>query len=316
MDLKTINKASLLILAGGMGSRYKGQKQIDSVSANGETLMEFALYDAIKVGVRKFVFIINNQFPSEYRNRISNLLLARNCEVHFIEQTLDAFIPESYATKLKNREKPLGTAHAVYCARKIIQEPFITMNADDFYGYNTFKNAYRFISTRKISENEFAMCAFELQNTLSKNGSVSRGLCKLSSANKLLKVEEFTFIENVNGVIKGLNEKLKAKTLKEEDKVSMNFWILHPSFFTMIEQSLEEFLDQHQDLSSIEFFLPSVIDKAIQSKKINVEVLPTSEKWFGLTYPGDKEQVMSELKVKKEKGEYPSSLWEEKRTYL
>lgn len=310
MDLKTINKASLLILAGGMGSRYKGQKQIDSVSANGETLMEFALYDAIKVGIRKLVFIINDQFPSDYKKRITDLLTDKDCEVHFVEQTLDKFIPEKYLSKLNKRKKPLGTAHAVYCAKEVIQEPFITMNADDFYGYNTFKNAYRFISTRKISENEFAMCAFELQNTLSKNGSVSRGLCKLSSANKLLKVEEFTFIENVNGVIKGLSEKLKAKTLKEEDKVSMNFWVLHPSFFTMIEQSLEEFLDQHQDLSTIEFFLPSVIDKAIQAGAVSVEILPTSKKWFGLTYPGDKELVVSELQAMKDENIYPRSLWE------
>lgn len=311
MDLTTINKASLLILAGGMGSRYKGQKQVDTVSANEETLMEFALYDAIKVGIRKFVFIINDKFPTEYKNKIEKLLSERNCQVHFVVQTLDKFIPKQYLTKLKNRVKPLGTAHAVYCAKEIINEPFITMNADDFYGYNTFRNAFRYIESDNISENKFAMCAFELENTLSKNGSVSRGICKVSSDNKLSQVEEFTYIERVNDVIKGLNENLKAKTLKGEDRVSMNFWVLHPSFFKMAERDLEVFLDQQSDLSRVEFYLPSVIDKGIQNKKVGVEVLPTSEKWFGLTYPGDKEHVMRELQIKKEKSEYPNSLWKD-----
>lgn len=314
--MTTTNKASLLLLAGGMGSRYKGQKQVDTLNSNNETLMEFALYDAIKVGIRKFVFIINDKFPSDYRKRITDILTARSCEVHFVEQTLDKFIPEVYQYKLKQRVKPLGTAHAVFCAREVIQEPFITMNADDFYGYKTFKKAYDFITTGRISENEFAMCAFELQNTLSKNGSVSRGICKVSSANKLSKVEEFTYIERVNGVIKGLNEKLKAKTLKEEDKVSMNFWILHPSFFEMAERDLVTFLEENEDLSRIEFYLPSVVDKVIQAKKVGVEVLPTSEKWFGMTYPGDKSRVMEELKAKKEQKLYPTSLWENIKSEL
>lgn len=316
MDLITINKASLLILAGGMGSRYKNQKQVDTVSSNKETLMEFALYDAIKVGIRKFVFIINDKFPTDYRKRITDILTDRDCEVHFVEQTLDKFIPVEYLYKLKNRTKPLGTAHAVYCAKEVIQEPFITMNADDFYGYNTFKKAYQYITAGKIWENEFAMCAFELENTLSNNGSVSRGICNASSTNKLSKVEEFTYIERVNGVIKGLNEELKAKTLKEEDKVSMNFWILHPSFFEMLAGDLVTFLEENENLSSIEFYLPSVVDKGIQEEKVNVEVLPTSEKWFGLTYPGDKDRVMKELKVKKEQKVYPVSLWENSKSEL
>lgn len=299
-----------MILAGGMGSRYKSQKQVDSVGFNNETLMEFALYDAIKLGIQKFVFIINDQFPSDYKKKITELLTDRDCEVHFVEQTLDKFIPNQFLSKISKRVKPLGTAHAVYCAKEVIQEPFITMNADDFYGYKTFEKAYQYITAGKISENEFAMCAFDLENTLSKNGSVSRGICKVSSANKLSKVEEFTYIERVNGIIKGLNEKLKAKTLKEEDKVSMNFWILHPSFFEMAAKDLEVFLEENEDLKRIEFYLPSVVDKAIQEGKVRVEVLPTSEKWFGLTYPGDKDRVMRELEAKKGQEVYPASLWE------
>lgn len=303
-----MNKTSLLILAGGMGSRYRSQKQVDTVSDNNETLMEFALYDAIKVGIRKFVLIINDQFPSKYRNRITGLLNDKDCEIHFIEQTIDTFIPQKYLSKLKGRLKPLGTAHAVLCAKEVIHEPFITMNADDFYGYKTFKKAYQFIDSGKVLESEFGMCAFELEKTLSENGSVSRGICAVSD-DQLNHVEEFTSIERSENNIKGLNEELKEKLLSEKDKVSMNFWILHPSFFKMAEYDLAVFLEKHDDLSKVEFYLPSVVDKGIQDEEVNVQVLATSEKWFGLTYPGDKERVMSELKSKKEEGVYPHNLW-------
>lgn len=310
LDLTTTNKASLLILAGGMGSRYKGQKQVDTVSGNSETLMEFALFDALKVGIRKFVFIINDQFPEAYREKIEALLTDRKAEVHFIEQTLDKFIPENYLPKLETRTKPLGTAHAVYCAKDVIHEPFITMNADDFYGQDTFKRAYQCIDANHIREDNFAMCAFELDNTLSKNGSVSRGICDVVD-DKLTKVEEYTYIECVHDVIKGLDESIKAKTLQKDDHVSMNFWVLHPSFFEMTARDLELFLEDYEAYSKTEFYLPSVVDKAIQNKEVQVNVLPTSEKWFGLTYPGDKELVMRELEAKKEQKVYPNGLWDQ-----
>lgn len=304
-----MDKVSLLILAGGMGSRYKGQKQVDSLNANNETLMEFALYDAIKVGIRKFVFIINDQFPIEYKNKITILLSNRDSEVHYVMQTLDKFIPEEYFSKVNSRTKPLGTAHAVLCAKDVIHEPFITMNADDFYGHDTFKVAYQYITSGKISKSEFAMCAFALENTLSENGSVSRGICEVFD-DKLTQVEEFTNIEYVKNSISGIGESEQSKVLNATDKVSMNFWVLHPSFFEMAANYLNLFLEKHQDLSKVEFYLPSVIDKAIQENKVSAAVLPTLEKWFGLTYPGDKELVKEELKQKKSQGVYPINLWD------
>lgn len=309
MDLTTINKPSLLILAGGMGSRYKSQKQVDTVSSNNETLMEFALYDAIKVGIRKFVFIINNQFPSDYKDKITKLLSDREAEVHFVEQTLDKFIDEQYLSKINGRSKPLGTAHAVYCAKDVINEPFITMNADDFYGNDTFKTAYEFIKSGQITKDKFALCAFELKNTLSENGSVSRGICSIAN-HTLTKVEEYTQIERRADTIQGLDESLQKRTLKEEESVSMNFWVLHPSFFAMASKGLDSFLDTFENHSNAEFYLPSVVDYAIQNKEVKVQVLPTDEKWFGLTYPGDKERVMSELETKKKQNTYPNKLWE------
>lgn len=307
-----MNKISLLILAGGMGSRYKNQKQVDAISSDGTTLMEFALYDAIKTGIRKFVFIVNDQFPADYRLKISKLLSVRNCTSHFIEQTLNKFIPKGSLYKLENRVKPLGTAHAVLCAKEMINEAFLTMNADDYYGFETFQKAVKYIQEGNISSTNFAMCAFELNNTLSKNGSVSRGICQISEG-KLLKVEEFTQIEEKEGEIQGLNEALEEQKLLGKEEVSMNFWILHPSFFKMAEKELQLFLKKHTDFSNVEFYLPSVVDKAIQQKEIDVEVLSTRENWFGLTYPNDKEIVVREIEQMKENGKYPHELWMENK---
>lgn len=308
MDLTTINNTTLLILAGGMGSRYKGQKQIDTISENNETLMEYALYDAVKVGIRKFVFIINEMFPEAYKKTIYNLLTRQNAEVHFIEQTLDKHIPKKYLLKLSSRRKPLGTAHAVYCAKDKINGPFITMNADDFYGLETFKTARLSIDNKEVLENQYVMLAFELGNTLSENGSVSRGKCDVTNG-LLYKVEEYTFIEKMENQIMGLDEEMKAKTLQKNDLVSMNFWILDPSFFQFCEKELFRFLEENSNVNTNEFYLPSVIDTVIQNKKVNVKVLATSEKWFGLTYPGDKQKVMSEIQLKKQQGVYPEKLW-------
>lgn len=309
LDLTIMNKMSLLILAGGMGSRYKGQKQIDGLSENGETLMEFAIYDALKMGIGKFVFIINNQFPEEYKNKLIRIIENRGAEPHFIEQEIESYIPENYLDLIKDRTKPLGTAHAVLCAKEVVQEPFITMNADDFYGQATFQKAVQHIQNGQIRVDNYAMLGFELERTLSDNGSVSRGICTLKG-NQLYSVEEFTHIQKEGGHIHGMNEELKPKKLDAKSITSMNFWILDPSFFDKVERDLNEFLKNIEQPLSAEFYLPSVVDKAIQNKEIKVDVIPTLEKWFGLTYPGDRALVVNELIQQKEVEIYPNSLWE------
>lgn len=306
--MKNTYKTTLLILAAGMGSRYKGQKQIDALTKENETLMEFALYDAIKVGIEKFVLIINSQFPKDYSAHLKTICTEKGCELHFVEQTMGKFIPKEFQSKLAGRQKPLGTAHAVYCAKEIIHEPFITMNADDFYGTHSFETAFRWIQNNKISEKEFGMVAFELQNTLSDNGAVSRGICKVENQ-VLQSVEEFTKIEKTSTGIEGLNEKLEKETLAKKAMTSMNFWVLHPSFFDLVKQETVSFLNTHKDLSKVEFYLPSVIDKNIQDSKITVATLPTTEKWFGLTYPGDRANVVQEIATQKSNGTYPNQLW-------
>lgn len=304
-----MDKTSLLLLAGGMGSRYRGSKQIDTVGSGNESLMEFALFDALKIGIRKFVVIINSEFPEDYKIRLQKILENNDAELNFVVQQVDTLIPERFHSKLQNRKKPLGTGHAVYCAKNVINGPFVTINADDYYGRQSFENAAELIKNHQISNQFFGMTAFELQNTLSENGSVSRGICRLNGE-LLESVEEFTSIQKFNNQISGQNEKGESKELNQNDLVSMNFWILDASFFRLAEDELTEFLENTEDLSKSEFYLPSVIDKAIHQKRIRVRVLKTSEKWFGLTYREDKENVVKEIESMQSTGIYPKKLWQ------
>ncbi|MBW7869874.1 MAG: dTDP-glucose pyrophosphorylase [Flavobacteriia bacterium] len=304
-----MDKTSLLILAGGMGSRYRGSKQIDTVGSGNERLMEFAIFDALKIGIRKFVLIINSKFPEDYKIKLQKILENNGAELNFVVQKIDTLIPERFHSKLQNRKKPLGTGHAVYCAKNVINGPFVTINADDYYGRQSFENAAELIKNHQISNQFFGMTAFELQNTLSENGSVSRGICRLNG-DLLESVEEFTSIQKINDQISGQNEKGESKKLNQNDLVSMNFWILDDSFFRLAEDELTEFLENTDDFSKSEFYLPSVIDKAIHQNRVRVRVLKTSEKWFGLTYREDKENVVKEIESMQSTGIYPKKLWQ------
>lgn len=299
---------SLLILAGGLGSRYNGMKQIDTLNENDETLMEFALYDALYLGIRKFVFIINSHFPVSYQEKLNALLTKQGAQSHFVVQTTDCYLPKKKKYLLNNRIKPLGTAHAVYCAKEIINEPFITMNADDFYGRRSFEMAIKHILNGKISESNWACIAFLLKNTLSSNGGVSRGECIIIH-NKLKEVHELTQIQYYEGKLKGKNEKNNWQILSEDLYVSMNLWVLHPSIFQFINNELEFFLDNIKDTLSAEIYLPSVIDQAIKNENVQVEVLQSREQWQGLTYQEDKEKVKMFIGRLKEENIYPAKLW-------
>lgn len=303
-----MNNITLLILAGGVGSRYKGAKQIDRVGESGETLMEFALFDALKAGVNRFVFIINNRFPLDYKNQLIELLESKGGQVEFIEQTNTKFIPKEYSIPLHERKKPLGTAHAVLCAKEVIDGPFITLNADDFYGYATFKTAVEFVKNGSLSLTNFGIITFILKNTLSENGSVSRGVCQIKGKN-LIKVEEYTSISMENKELSGKNEKGEIKSLIGNENVSMNCWIINPAFFNLAEKGLNSFLSEQKDLSEVEFYLPTVIDQALQDGKITVSSIQTAEKWFGLTYQEDKKHVLSSIQEMVDKGIYPKDLW-------
>lgn len=304
-----MEKPTLLVLAAGLGSRYNGQKQIDSISKNEESLMEFALYDALKLGLKKAVFIVNEQLPEEYKNRITEILSNKGAQAHFVEQTLNKAIPEDLQPKIKERKKPLGTAHAVLCAQELIQEPFVTINADDFYGYDTLEKAFSSVEKGEVTADNYSMVAFDLKNTLSDNGTVSRGICAVKE-HSLVGVEEYKSIQKVDGIVRGNNDETKEEAVLDENaKVSMNFWVLHPSFFELAKRDLQEFIEENDDVSKIEFYLPAVVDKAIQNNELAVNVLSTDEKWFGLTYRDDKNVAVKEIEAQKEKGNYPEKLW-------
>lgn len=302
-----MNKISLLILAAGMGSRYQGQKQIDGVGRNGESLMEYALYDALQVGISKFVFVVNAQFPDELKQKFIRILDKQNAEIHFVTQTIDKFIPNEFKNLVKDRIKPLGTAHAVYCAKEIIKEPFLTMNADDFYGRESFELAFEHATS--IQATHYAMISFQLNRTLSEHGSVARGICSLEQ-NQLMDVEEVTSIELKDGKITGRNMRNQIIELKGDEQVSMNFWLLHPSYFGICERALSQFFAQKEvDWQKVEFYLPELINREIHQKKLSVRVLNTDEQWFGMTYRDDKTKVMQEIAQRQADGIYPTKLW-------
>lgn len=300
---------SLLVLAAGMGSRYKGQKQADGVSEHGETLMEFALYDAVKAGVEKVVFIINDQFEEEFKNRLEENLRKKNCEVHFVIQTKEKYIPKEYLPKVESRTKPLGTAHAVLCAKEVISEPFMTINADDFYGRNTYEIAVEAVNSGKINSRNYAMMGFRLKNTLSKNGPVSRGICQVENQ-KLTEIKEFSGIQKMDGIVSGLNEEGQKETLDENNLISMNFWVLDSSFMDLAEKELIHFLERLEPGSNEEFYLPKTVDTALRKNIAQVSVLPTNAHWFGLTFPDDKELVVKSIADLKAKEVYPNKLWD------
>ncbi|RQP08081.1 MAG: hypothetical protein EAS48_10665 [Chryseobacterium sp.] len=310
-----MSETTLLILAGGLGSRFKGSKQTEALTNKAETLMDFALYDAVRAGIGKFVFVVNDRFPTAVRQALTELLQAQNCRIDFVTQNLTKEIPQEFHSKTTTRRKPLGTAHAVLCARNVIDGPFITLNADDFYGRETFKIAADFIANGGVTAERYAMAGFRLENTLSENGGVSRGICKVEDG-KLLSVEEYTGIEKRNGEIVGKSPKDEREILDGEIAVSMNFWLLHPSFFAQAEKELTKFLQSDSYSPASEFYLPTVINNAMQRESARVTVLNTSAKWFGLTFRDDKELASAQLQNLKNEGVYPQELWQNEKAFV
>ncbi|MXV38733.1 dTDP-glucose pyrophosphorylase [Flavobacteriaceae bacterium Ap0902] len=306
-----MNNFSLLVLAGGLGSRYKGQKQVDPVGPNGEALMEFALHDSLKHGVNHVIFIINNQLTNETRNLLEKPLLDRGIKVDFCEQRMEEDVPEAYQDLVPKRLKPWGTGHAVLAAKDVIHQPFIVMNADDYYGEHTFELAHQLLKNHKIDESHYGLISFILDKTLSENGHVSRGVCKVENG-KLVKIDERTKIaKEDDGKIyftdeDGTGEKIE---LEPNSKVSMNFWVLHPSILEKLKDDFNDFFKRIENKEKQEFYLPKHIDRLLQKDDVTVWVEQSNADWFGMTYPEDREVVVNELQKRTDKGDYPSPLW-------
>lgn len=296
---------TLLVLAAGMGSRYGGLKQLDSMGPAGETLLDYSVFDAKKAGFDRIVFVIRRDIEQEFHEKIG-ARYEKFMKVGYVFQELDA-LPDGFEVPA-DRVKPWGTGHAIWCARDAVKEPFCAINADDFYG----KHAYKVIADhlRLAKDGDFAMAGYQLRRTLSDHGSVARGVCVVSGDGTLETVNERTGIERrgEGGFQKDASG--NELTFTGEETVSMNFWGFTTKVFSLLNDQLSGFLKKEgQELKS-EFYIPMAVAEMIDRKEATVRVLPTDAEWFGITYRDDKPRVVAELKRLTDEGAYPTPLWQ------
>ncbi len=298
-------KPTLLILAAGMGSRYGGLKQMDGLGPSGETIIDYSIYDAIRAGFGKVVFVIRESFKEEFKKSFEAKLKGK-IETEYVCQELSN-IPAGLQVN-PEREKPWGTAHAILVTKDVINEPFAVINADDYYGIKAFEQVHEFL-TQKVNEQNCAIIGYELSKTLSENGTVSRGVCSVNANNELQKIDERTAIQrNTDGQIV-FEENGKEFPLEDNMPVSMNFWGFHPSIFKSIEAKFSEFItEQGMELKS-EFYIPLVVDDLRDENKMTAMIIPTDSEWFGVTYQADRQPTVDKLHNLVAKGVYPKDLW-------
>ncbi|MUP37291.1 nucleotidyltransferase family protein [Labilibaculum euxinus] len=297
-------KPTLLVLAAGMGSRYGGLKQIDPIGPTNETIIDYSIHDAIEAGFGKIVFVIRESFEEEFKE-LFNAKLAGKIEVDYVNQEIGK-VPEGSVYNLE-REKPWGTGHAILMAKDCINEPFAVINADDYYGVEAFTTIAKYLSN-SITDEENCMVGYQLGNTISENGSVSRGVCGTNENDHLTAVVERTHIEKLeNGIAYKENEEWVQ--LVPQTTVSMNFWGFTPKLFDYLEAQFILFLKEEGDQLKSEFFIPSVVANIIKDGKTQVKVLKSDAQWFGVTYREDKEKAVKAIGKLIEKGTYPSKLW-------
>jgi choline kinase len=297
------SKLTLLVLAAGIGSRYGGIKQIDGFGPSGETIMDYSLFDALRCGFDKVVFIVRDEILETVREKFGARLKGK-AKVNFVIQSVDALLPEKYQGS--GRTKPWGTGHAMLCAKDVINEPFAVINADDFYGRQAFKALADFFNDPSGSTN--AMVGYTLKNVLSDHGSVSRGCGETDSKSFLKSVVERTTIVRENGKIIS-KEKEGDRELSPETPTSMNFWGFHPSIFPKAEQLFHKFMEKNHADPKAEFYIPLFVNELISQGSEKVKVLDGGAVWFGVTYKEDKELVAGKIAELIKSGEYPSNLW-------
>lgn len=298
-------KPTLVVLAAGMGSRYGALKQMDAFGPNGETIIDYSLYDAIEAGFKKVVFIIRESFRADFEKFFEGKLDGK-MEVAFVTQELDK-IPSGYDIH-PERAKPWGTAHAVMMAKSEVEGPFAVINADDYYGKDAYKVLIQYFENSTSSD--YAVVGYKLQNTLSDHGTVNRGVCFADGAGNLTKVEECIKIEKQdNGHIGFEGEENSDIVLKDETLVSMNLWGFRKSYFDHADKYFGAFLKENGMILKTEFFIPLLIDKLIKASTLDVNVLTSDANWFGVTYQKDKPIVIEKLNALIKSGAYPTKLW-------
>lgn len=299
-------KPTLIVLAAGMGSRYGGLKQVDGLGPNGETIIDYSVYDAIRAGFGKVIFVIRRSIEDEFM-KIFAKRFDREINIGVAFQELD-MLPENF-TCPPGREKPWGTAHAVWVTRNMVNEPFAVINADDFYGFDTFTTLAKELSSSMLKPGQYFMVGFRLNKTLSEQGSVSRGACDVDNNAFLKAIVEHTQIQRVGDKIYNMYDSGNQIELDGNMLVSMNFWGFTQDFFNLTETMLKEFLSGIPDPKKSEIYIPTVVNRAIQDGLATCKVLSTTSEWFGVTYPGDKTMVVDKLKELVRNGVYPSPLW-------
>ena len=303
-------KPTLLVLAAGMGSRYGSLKQMDGVGPNGEAIIDYSIYDAIRAGFGKVVFVIRHSFEKEFKEMFSPERFGGKIEVDFVFQELD-YLPEGFSVP-EGREKPWGTNHAVMMGATAVHEPFAVINSDDFYGTDAYRVMGEYLAKLDGAKGEYAMIGYEVNKTLSDNGTVSRGVCTVNEEGFLTSMVERTKIErNAEGTIV-FHDLGDDQPLAENAPVSMNFFGFTPDYFAHSAEGFKEFLasDDVKTNLKAEFFIPLMVNKLVASGDARLKVLSTTAQWFGVTYKEDKPALVAKIEKLIEEGVYPRNLWE------
>lgn len=300
-------KPTLVVLAAGMGSRYGGVKQIDAVGMNNETLLDFATFDAKRSGFGKVIYIIRKDIEQDFRARLFDRV-ARNFDAEYVFQDLASLLTSEQKARAANRKKPWGTIHALMCAREAIKTPFAVINADDYYGHEGFKTMGEYLADLTNEDTAHAMVSYKLGNTMSKNGTVSRGICEVKDA-LLVSMKEHTKIGYEGEKIVSLIDDTKIE-LSGNESVSMNFFGFTPKAFEGFNEYWEAFIAKNAESEKAEALLPEAASGLVTQKRGTLKVFTSTEKWFGMTYPEDRALVKSEIAKKIEQNYYPRVLWE------
>jgi UTP-glucose-1-phosphate uridylyltransferase len=297
-------KPTLLILAAGMGNRYGGLKQLNAIGCNGETIMDYSVFDAQRAGFGKIVFVIRKDFVNEFEQKIISKY-ANKIDVEYVFQDI-LDVPQNCVVNV-TRTKPWGTGHAIMVAEKAIKTPFAVINADDFYGYDAFRVTAEFLQSVQHVHEKYSMVGYIINNTLSELGFVSRGVCSVDKNNMLTNIVERTKIKHENGIISYRNEQDYSEKIPDNAIVSMNFWGFTLDYFDYSKQMFEQFLKNNNNADA-EFYIPTVVNSLITSGNAEVKVLETTAKWFGITYAQDEIKAKENIKELINRGEYPSKI--------
>ena len=299
-------KPTLLVLAAGLGSRYGGLKQLDGLGPNEETIMDYSIYDAVKAGFGKIVFVIRKSFEKEFKEKVAKKY-EHLIKIEIVFQELDN-LPEGFELN-PERVKPWGTNHALMMGKEVINEPFAVINADDFYGRDSYKVICEFLSKLENSKNLYCMVGYRVGNTLSESGTVARGVCETDADGNLTGIVERTQVKRIDGSVKYKDENGEWISIPDNKPVSMNMFGFTPDFFDYSDDSFVDFLKENEEVLNAEYFIPTVVNDLIIKGKSTVKVLNTASQWFGVTYQEDRPWVVQKFKELVDSGEYPSPLF-------